>query len=56
MDAAYVGHGFLLDKNGAVHIFDAPDAGNVPGSFQGTYPWESMRVETSQDSTLTGQM
>ena len=30
-------HGFLLDKRGAVTIFDAPDAGT--GFNQGTLPW-----------------
>src|SRR5438874_1066781 len=38
-DADSLYHGFLLDTNGAVTTFDAPDAGNVPGSFQGTVPW-----------------
>ena len=37
IDANNVNHGFLLDKNGAVTTFDAPDAGT--GSDQGTYPW-----------------
>jgi hypothetical protein len=39
IDADSLNHGFLLDKNGALTTFDAPDAGNVPGSFQGTLPW-----------------
>jgi hypothetical protein len=41
IDADNLNHGFLLDKNGAVTTFDAPDAGNVPNSFplQGTLPW-----------------
>jgi hypothetical protein len=38
-DTESIYHGFLLDKNGAVTTFDAPDAGNVLGSFQGTVPW-----------------
>ena len=37
IDAAVVNHGFLLDKNGAVTMFDAPDAGT--GFNQGTLPW-----------------
>src|ERR1700720_4416022 len=36
-DAGNLSHGFLRDRNGAFPTFDAPDAGNVPGSFQGTY-------------------
>jgi hypothetical protein len=32
-----VNHGFLLDKHGAVTIFDAPHAGT--GFNQGTLPW-----------------
>jgi hypothetical protein len=39
IDADNLNHSFLLDKNGAVTTFDAPDAGNVPGSLQGTLPW-----------------
>ena len=38
-DADNLNHGFLLDKNGAVTTFDTPDAGNVPNSFQGTFPF-----------------
>ncbi|HEY2142894.1 MAG TPA: hypothetical protein VGH06_00950 [Candidatus Udaeobacter sp.] len=38
-DADNLSHGFLRDRNGAYTTFDAPDAGNVPGSFQGTYPF-----------------
>ena len=38
-DADNLSHGFLMDKNGAFTTFDAPDAGNVPGSLQGTYPF-----------------
>jgi hypothetical protein len=37
IDADFVNRGFLLDKNGAVTIFDAPDAGT--GFNQGTDPW-----------------
>jgi hypothetical protein len=33
-----VNHGFLLDKHGAVTIFDAPHAGT--GFNQGTLPWD----------------
>jgi hypothetical protein len=39
IDADNLNHGFLLDKKGTVTTFDAPDAGNVPGSLQGTLPW-----------------
>ncbi len=38
-DADNLSHGFLMDRNGAFTTIDAPDAGNVPGSFQGTYPF-----------------
>jgi hypothetical protein len=33
-----VNHGFVLDKHGAVTIFDAPNAGT--GFNQGTLPWD----------------
>jgi hypothetical protein len=33
-----VNHGFLLDKHGAVTIFDAPHGGT--GFNQGTLPWD----------------
>ena len=32
-------HGFLRDADGAFNTFDAPDAGHVPGSDDGTYPF-----------------
>ena len=38
-DADNLSHGFLMERNGVFTTFDAPDAGNVPGSFQGTYPF-----------------
>jgi len=38
-DADDLSHGFLLDRNGVFTTFDAPDAGSVPGSFEGTYPF-----------------
>jgi hypothetical protein len=38
IDADFVNHGFLLDKHGAVTIFDAPHAGT--GFNQGTLPWD----------------
>jgi hypothetical protein len=47
-DADSLYHGFLLDKKGAVTTFDAPDAGNVPGFFQGTVPWA---INTNGDIT-----
>jgi hypothetical protein len=39
LDADNLSHGFLMDRNGAFTTFDAPHAGNVPGSLQGTYPF-----------------
>jgi hypothetical protein len=36
-DAENLSHGFLRDRNGVFTTFDAPDVGNVAGSFQGTY-------------------
>ena len=36
IDADFVNHGFLLDKHGAVTIFDAPHSGT--GFNQGTSP------------------
>src|SRR5205814_473751 len=38
-ESALVSHGFQRDSNGCFTTFDAPDAGNVPGSLQGTYPF-----------------
>jgi hypothetical protein len=37
-DAKRVYHGFLRYPNGAIFKFDAPGAGTVPGSLQGTVP------------------
>ena len=38
-DADNLSHGFLMDKKGVFTTFDTPHAGNVPGSFQGTFPF-----------------
>jgi hypothetical protein len=38
-DADNLSHGFLRNENGTFTTFDAPDAGSVPGSFEGTYPF-----------------
>ena len=38
-DADNLSHGFLRDRNGAFTTFNAPGTGNVPGPFQGTYPF-----------------
>ena len=39
LDADNLSHGFLMDRNGVFTTFDAPDAGHVPGSGRGTYPF-----------------
>ena len=39
IDADNLSHGFLQDSNGAFTTFDAPDAGHVPGSDDGTLPF-----------------
>jgi hypothetical protein len=39
LDANNLSHGFLRDRNGVFTTFDAPDAGHVPGSDDGTYPF-----------------
>ena len=39
LDGDNVSHGFLRDRKGVITTFDAPDAGSVPGSLQGTYPF-----------------
>jgi hypothetical protein len=38
VDSSMIGHGFVRRPNGAILKFDAPGAGAVPGSFQGTVP------------------
>ena len=38
-DADNISHGFLRDRNGNFITFDAPDAGHVPDSVEGTYPF-----------------
>jgi hypothetical protein len=42
LDANFVAHGFVRDSDGTITTFDAPGAGSVPGSeqgtFQGTFP------------------
>jgi hypothetical protein len=38
VDANYLAHGFLRAPDGKFTIFDAPGAGTVVGSWQGTYP------------------
>ena len=45
IDAAFVNHGFLLDKNGAFTMFDAPDAGTRASTKVPTLG-ESIRMET----------
>jgi hypothetical protein len=49
LDGDNVSHGFLKHKGGAITTFDAPDAGNVAGSFQGTYPFG-----INTNGTITG--
>ena len=38
VDSSMIGHGFVRHPNGAILKFDAPGAGAVSGSFQGTVP------------------
>ena len=38
LDANDIYHGFLRSPDGKIIQFDPPDAGSVPGSYQGTYP------------------
>jgi len=36
MDDNFVGHSFIRQPDGAIRTFDAPGAGTLPGSYQGT--------------------
>jgi hypothetical protein len=38
-DADNISHGFLRNRNGSFTTFDAPGAGHVPDSLEGTYPF-----------------
>lgn len=38
VDANFVFHSFLLNNGGALTVFEAPGAGDVTGSYQGTQP------------------
>jgi hypothetical protein len=38
LDANFVGHGFVRDRDGNFTTFDVPGAGNATDSFQGTFP------------------
>ena len=39
LDADNLSHGFLRNRDGTFTTFDAPGAGHVPGSDDGTYPF-----------------